>query len=271
MRIVEIREVAVPLQGGVANSVVSFDGHTVSLVALISDVVRDGRRLVGVAFNSIGRHAQGGILRDRMVPRVLGAEPESLCSRDTGLLDPARVLAAAMRDEKPGGHGDRASAASAIELACWDLLAKFHDEPAHVTDRPRPRADPGERRGCRSTRRGATTTPATPGPAARRARGLPRCRIRSRQDQDRRAADRRGHGAMEAAIEVMGSGSAVAVDANGRFGRDRRSSTRARSTVTACAGTRRRAIRSTSTSTARSPRPTPAPSRPARTSSPCRT
>ena len=37
MRIVEVREVSVPLEGSVANAVVSFEGHTVSLVALITD------------------------------------------------------------------------------------------------------------------------------------------------------------------------------------------------------------------------------------------
>ncbi len=131
MRIVEIRERTVPLQGAPANAVVSFSGHTVSLVCVISDVIRDGRPVTGVAFNSIGRHAQSGILRDRMIPRVLAADPEMLLD-DHGL-DPAAVLAAAMRGEKPGGHGDRASAAAAIELACWDLGAKLADEPAYVT------------------------------------------------------------------------------------------------------------------------------------------
>ncbi|TFV91429.1 enolase C-terminal domain-like protein [Blastococcus sp. CT_GayMR16] len=220
MRIVDIREVAVPLQGGVANSVVSFDGHRVSLVALVSDVVRDGRRLVGVAFNSIGRHAQGGILRDRMVPRVLGAAPESLCGADTGLIDPARVLAAAMRDEKPGGHGDRASAAGAIELACWDLLAKFHDEPAYVT-----------------VARGHGRSPVTEGVPVYAAGGYYhpgdtvgrlRDELSGYRDAGYAAVKIKVGGVplaedmvrLEAAIDVLGSGSAVAVDANGRFGRD---------------------------------------------------
>lgn len=61
MRITQIRELTVPLVGQVANAVVDFSGHTVSLVALVTDVVRNGRPLTGVAFNSIGRQAQGGI------------------------------------------------------------------------------------------------------------------------------------------------------------------------------------------------------------------
>lgn len=132
MRIVEVRDVDVPLAGLVSNAVVDFSGHTVSLVAVISDVVRDGRRLTGVAFNSIGRHAQSGILRDRMIPRLLATDPDLLVG-DDGTIAPHAVLAAVMKGEKPGGHGDRAAAASAVELACWDLLAKYNDEPAYVT------------------------------------------------------------------------------------------------------------------------------------------
>jgi D(-)-tartrate dehydratase len=43
------------------------------------------------------------------------------------------VLATLMRNEKPGGHGDRAGAAAAIEQAIWDLNAKLADEPAYAS------------------------------------------------------------------------------------------------------------------------------------------
>ncbi|HRE02234.1 MAG TPA: hypothetical protein PLV68_13105, partial [Ilumatobacteraceae bacterium] len=121
------------LAGSVANAVVRFDRHRVSLVAVFSDLIRNGAALVGVAFNSIGRHSQGGILRERVIPRILEADPDELVASDTGLIDPAKVLAVGRRDEKPGGHGDRAGALAAVELACWDLLAKYHDEPAAAT------------------------------------------------------------------------------------------------------------------------------------------
>lgn len=135
MRIAEIVERPVRLHGGVggripANALVNFGGHTVSLVALIAD--RGGKRVVGVAFDSIGRFAQSGILRDRMIPRILAAPPEALLD-ESGLVDPAAVAACALTDEKPGGHGDRAAAVAALELACWDLNAKLDDEPAYAT------------------------------------------------------------------------------------------------------------------------------------------
>jgi L-alanine-DL-glutamate epimerase-like enolase superfamily enzyme len=89
--------------------------------------------VIGYAFDSIGRFAQGGILRDRMIPRLLAAAPESLLDTSGELFDPHKVLQTVMRNEKPGGHGDRAAAAGALELAVWDLNAKLLDEPAHVT------------------------------------------------------------------------------------------------------------------------------------------
>jgi L-alanine-DL-glutamate epimerase-like enolase superfamily enzyme len=133
MRITEIRELAVPLQGAVANAVVNFSEHTVSLVAVMTDVVRGGKPVVGVGFNSIGRFAQSGIIRDRMIPRLLGAGTASLLAADGQGFDPAKVLATILRNEKPGGHGDRAGAAAAIEHAIWDLNAKLADEPACAT------------------------------------------------------------------------------------------------------------------------------------------
>ncbi len=133
MRIVEVRELAVPLEGGVANAVVNFSEHTVSLVAVVTDVVRHGRRVVGLGFNSIGRFAQSGIIRDRMIPRLLAAAPDSLLDAGSERFDADKVLAAILLNEKPGGHGDRAGAAAAIEQAIWDLNAKLADEPAYVT------------------------------------------------------------------------------------------------------------------------------------------
>lgn len=133
MRIVQVRELAVKLEGGVANAVVNFSEHTVSLVAVISDVIRGGRPVIGIGFNSIGRFAQSGIIRDRMIPRLLAAAPAVLLDESGQLFDPGKVLATILRNEKPGGHGDRAGAAAAIEHAIWDLNAKLADEPAYVT------------------------------------------------------------------------------------------------------------------------------------------
>ena len=131
MRIMEIRELAVPLNGQISNSVVNFAEHDVSLVAVISDVVKSGHPVIGYAFNSIGRFAQGGILRDRIIPRILSADSDKIS--DGLQFDCAAIYQHAVRNEKPGGHGDRASAIGALELAFWDLNAKLRDEPAYAT------------------------------------------------------------------------------------------------------------------------------------------
>jgi L-alanine-DL-glutamate epimerase-like enolase superfamily enzyme len=133
MRITGIKEISVPLEGNVANALVSFAEHDVSLVALQTDVIRNGRPVTGFAFNSIGRYAQGGILRDRMIPRLKAAKTQDLLHSSGDSFDAAKVLQTIIRNEKPGGHGDRAAAAAAIELAVWDLNAKLAGEPAHVT------------------------------------------------------------------------------------------------------------------------------------------
>jgi len=133
MKITDIRELTVKLEGNVANAVVNFAEHTVSLVAVFTDVMRGGKPVVGFAFDSIGRYAQGGIMRERIIPRIMAAKPESLLALDGRHFDAAKVMATAMRNEKPGGHGDRAAAIAAIELAIWDLNAKLDEESAYVT------------------------------------------------------------------------------------------------------------------------------------------
>ncbi len=202
---------------GPANAVVDFGSHTVSLVALITDAVRDGKAVVGLAFDSIGRFAQSGILRDRMIPRVLAAPADALLD-DAGRLDPAAVSARALADEKPGGHGDRAAAAAALELACWDLVAKLDDEPAYATIARRFRRVPA------------------PSVAVYAAGGYyyPDGDLASLQEEVRAYCDL-GYDAVkmkiggapldddlariEAVVDIVGDAGRVAVDANGRFDR----------------------------------------------------
>lgn len=219
MRIVEVRDVDVPLAGLISNAVVDFSGHKVSLVAVISDVIRDGRVLSGVAFNSIGRHAQSGILRDRMIPRLLAADPDLLVG-DQGAIAPDSVLVAIMKGEKPGGHGDRAAAASAVELACWDLLAKYNDEPAYATIARAHGREPvgdgvpvyaagGYYRDVDDLERLRSEVAGYIG------QGYPAVKIKIGGlplDQDLPR--------VEAAVDAAGGGARVAVDANGAFDRD---------------------------------------------------
>ena len=144
MRITEIREITVPIASSIANAYIDFSKMTLSLVAVVTDVVREGRRVVGYGFNSNGRYGQGGLIRERFAPRILAAAPESLRDAAGDNLDPDRVWAAMMRNEKPGGHGERSVAVGTIDMAVWDAVAKIAGQPLFrlLADRHGREADP---------------------------------------------------------------------------------------------------------------------------------
>jgi L-alanine-DL-glutamate epimerase-like enolase superfamily enzyme len=131
MRIVDIRETAIPLKSSLANSSFDFSEMTTSVVAVITDVVRGGKPVAGFAFNSTGRYACGAQMRDRFIPRIRAAKPESLLDGD-GNLDPEKILACMMQREKAGGHSERSIAIGTIEVAVWDALAKILGKPLYV-------------------------------------------------------------------------------------------------------------------------------------------
>jgi L-alanine-DL-glutamate epimerase-like enolase superfamily enzyme len=131
MRIVDIRECAIPLRSEIRNSSFDFSEMTTSVVAVITDVVRDGRPVTGFAFNSTGRYACGAAMRARFIPRILAAAPEALLDDGHDNLDPARILAVMMQREKSGGHSERSIAIGTIEVAVWDAVAKIAGKPLH--------------------------------------------------------------------------------------------------------------------------------------------
>ena len=132
MRITDIREIAVPLNSSIRNAVFDFSEMTTSVVAVVTDVIRDGKPVVGFAFNSTGRYACGAQMRDRLIPRIMKAQPETLLNAAGNNLNPEKILACMMQREKPGGHTERSVAVGTIELAIWDAVAKIEDLPLHV-------------------------------------------------------------------------------------------------------------------------------------------
>lgn len=129
MKIVRIRDAVAPIPSPMRNAVISFDKMTISVVAVETDVVRDGKPVIGYGFCSNGRYAQSGIIRERLAPRILEADAKSLRDEAADNLDPFAVWRAMMSNEKPGGHGDRAVAAGAIDMAAWDAVAKIAGKP----------------------------------------------------------------------------------------------------------------------------------------------
>ena len=129
MRIVEIRERTAPIASPIANAFIDFSKMTLSLVAVITDVVRDGRPVVGYGFNSNGRYGQGSLMRERFIPRVIEADPASLVNEAGDNLEPHKVWATMYKNEKPGGHGERSVAMGTIDMAVWDAVAKIAGKP----------------------------------------------------------------------------------------------------------------------------------------------
>src|SRR5215831_6277392 len=124
VRIVDVREITKPISSPIRNAYIDFTKMTTSLVAVVTDVMRDGKRVVGYGFNSNGRYGQGGLIRERFAPRLLEADPKSLLDAAGDNLDPDKVWATMMSNEKPGGHGERSVAVGTIDMAVWEAVLK---------------------------------------------------------------------------------------------------------------------------------------------------
>lgn len=217
MKILEIRDGVVPIRSELRNAFISFQEMTVSIVAVVSDVVREGRPVVGYGFHSNGRYAQQGILRERLIPRLTKAKAAALLDDAGENIDPLKAWSVMMANEKPGGHGERAVAVAAVDMALWDLAAKIEEKPLFrlLADRfgegdPDPVVPvyaaggyyyPGKGNGALQDEiRGYL------------GRGYEGVKIKiggAPLDED---LDR-----IKAVLEIVGQGDALAVDANGRF------------------------------------------------------
>ena len=129
IRILDVREVTKPISSPIRNAYIDFSKMTTSLVAVVTNVERDGKRVVGYGFNSNGRYGQGGLIRERFAPRIMEADPKALLDATGENLDPDKVWKTMMTNEKPGGHGDRSVAVGTIDMAVWDAVAKIAGKP----------------------------------------------------------------------------------------------------------------------------------------------
>ncbi|HLL29197.1 MAG TPA: enolase C-terminal domain-like protein [Xanthobacteraceae bacterium] len=128
MRIVGISDIVVPIKSSIRNAYIDFSAMTASVVAVFTDIARDGRPVVGFGFNSNGRYAQQALLRERFIPRLKTASTKDL-QDERGLIDPEKAWAAMMKNEKPGGHGERSVAVGVLDMALWDARAKAEGVP----------------------------------------------------------------------------------------------------------------------------------------------
>ncbi|MBI4194548.1 MAG: mandelate racemase/muconate lactonizing enzyme family protein [Betaproteobacteria bacterium] len=217
VKITAIHSASVPIASGMRNAYIDFSKMTASVVAVVTDARRNGKRIVGYGFNSNGRYAQCGLLAERFIPRVMSADPRSLLNEDGTNLDPHRIWSCMMANEKPGGHGERSVAVGVVDMAVWDAVAKIEGKPLYrllagrynggaVDDRVFVYAAggyyyPGKDVGLLQDE-------------MRRYLDMGYTVVKMKIGGESLAADLRR---IEAVIQVVGDGSRVAVDANGRF------------------------------------------------------
>lgn len=217
MKIIDIRESTRPIQSNIRNAYIDFSKMTLSLVAVVTDVIRDGKPVIGYGFNSNGRYGQGGLIRERFAPRILEAAPGSLLDDSGANLDPHKVWAAMMSNEKPGGHGERSVAVGTIDMAVWDAVAKIEGVPLYqlLADRY------GNGTANRKVFVYAAGGYYWPGQGVE---GLER-EMRGYLDRGYSVVKKKIGGAslaedcqrIEAVLRLLGPGQKLAVDANGRF------------------------------------------------------
>lgn len=217
MRILDVREQSVSIASPIANAYIDFSKMTCSVVAVVTDVVRDGRQVIGYGFNSNGRYGQGALMRDRFLPRLAEAPAERLIDSAHDNLDPFAIWATLMANEKPGGHGERSVAVGTIDMAVWDAVAKIAEKPLYRLLADRYRGGQADDRVWVYAAGGYYY----PG----KDHSQLQAEMRSYRDRGYRVVKMKIGGApldedirrIEAVLDVVGSGDCLAVDANGRF------------------------------------------------------
>lgn len=217
MQIRAIYEASVPISSPIRNAYIDFSHMTATVLAIETDILKEGRPIVGFGFNSNGRYAQGGIIRDRILPRLTEATPDMLLTDDGSNFDPFKAWDLMMSNEKPGGHGERSVAVGVVDMALWDLVAKIEEKPLYRLLGERYRDGKVEEEVAVYAAGGYYY----PG------KGLTQLQdeIRGYLDLGYSQVKIKIGGAtlaedlerIEAVLAIVGSGDALAVDANGRF------------------------------------------------------
>ena len=228
MKIIDIREKTFPIASPIRNAYIDFSKMTLSLVAVVTDVVRDGKRVVGYGFNSNGRYGQGMLMRERFIPRVMEAPEKALATDDGANIDPHKVWACLFTNEKPGGHGERSVAIGTIDMAVWDAHAKIAGKPLFQLLAERygtlgPRPSPGRQRERRVFvyAAGGYYYPGKDDAQLK-------AEMRGYLDRGYSVVKMKIGGAplsedlrrIESVLSILGAGQRLAVDANGRFDMD---------------------------------------------------
>ena len=201
----------------IANAYIDFSKMTVSVVRLETDVEISGQKVIGYGFSSNGRYAQGALLRERFLPRLMEADPKSLLTGGGENLDPFAINRAMLKNEKPGGHGERSVAVGVVDMAVWDAVAKIEGKPLYRLLAERYHGGRADERvfvyaagGYYYPGKGLDTLKEEMSGYLERGYQAVKMKIGAvplGEDQKR----------IEAVLDLLGDGRRLAVDANGRF------------------------------------------------------
>ena len=131
MKIINIQEKIAPINSEIKNAYISFAKMDCSVVAITTDVKIDGENIVGYGFHSNGRYAVSELLTKRFIPRIKEAEEKDLLNDEGNNFSPEKIWKVLMKNEKPGGHGERSTAVGVIDMAVWDIVSKIEQAPLY--------------------------------------------------------------------------------------------------------------------------------------------
>ena len=131
MKIINIQEKIAPINSKIQNAYISFAKMDCSVVAITTDVKIDGKNIVGYGFHSNGRYAVSELLTKRFIPRIKEAEEKDLLNDEGNNFSPEKIWKVLMKNEKPGGHGERSTAVGVIDMAVWDIVSKIEQAPLY--------------------------------------------------------------------------------------------------------------------------------------------
>ena len=131
MKIIEIQEKTVPISSEIQNAYINFKKMDCSVVAIKTDVKKDGKFITGYGFHSNGRYAVSELLTKRFIPRLKESKKEDVLNSEGDNFSPEKIWKILMKNEKPGGHGERSTAVGAIDMAIWDIVSKIENLPLY--------------------------------------------------------------------------------------------------------------------------------------------
>jgi len=131
MKIINIQEKIAPINSEIKNAYISFAKMDCSVVAITTDVKIDGENIVGYGFHSNGRYSVSELLTKRFIPRIKEAEEKDLLNDEGNNFSPEKIWKVLMKNEKPGGHGERSTAVGVIDMAVWDIVSKIEQAPLY--------------------------------------------------------------------------------------------------------------------------------------------